>query len=149
MKTLMYVCLLVVSDFGLIGIHTRPDCAPTEIDALVEVYEGMSQQWGLQVGGGVRGGVPTVGPTGGWRCTRGCPNSGAYRWVEVYEGVSQQWGLQVGGGVRGGVPTVGPTGGWRCTRGCPNSGAYRWALHLSTSYSHHKSDLHPTTDCNN
>lgn len=38
-----------VPDFGYIGIHVKPDDAPSEIDALVDVYNVLKSQWGIDV----------------------------------------------------------------------------------------------------
>lgn len=42
-------CWWPAGEFGFIGSHSRPDAAPREIDALVDVYDDMVRRWKIKV----------------------------------------------------------------------------------------------------
>ena len=42
--------LLEIKDFGMIAIHTKPTDAVNEVDGLTDVYDGVKDRWGLEVG---------------------------------------------------------------------------------------------------
>ena len=38
-----------LTEFGFMGVHTKPDDADAEIDKLVDVYDEVVDLWGLEV----------------------------------------------------------------------------------------------------
>ena len=46
----IHLCIHVdIADFGVIPLHAQPDNAVVENDALVDVYDAMVADWGLEV----------------------------------------------------------------------------------------------------
>ena len=46
----IYLTLFLALTFGIIGVHVSPKDAVSEISSLVEVYDVLAGQWGIEVG---------------------------------------------------------------------------------------------------